>query len=407
MDTKSSTASPAAHGSLRSLSLDWLLRPMSSRDFRRLHLGQRSVYVPGRDPAKFEALLRPQDVDELLEIVCSDVRDIDVFVGSQLCPLTELPGGRAQANELLMRLADGATVHLVNVQRYWLSVNRLCQALSAELPGLHEADFWLSSFRNGKPFLHYDPQDIYVLQLFGSKRWEVWTGEHTEYEPAGSGRELDRSTLGAPSFTCELQPGDLIYMPRGTPHAVSTITPYSIHLGVGSHPPTWGELLTAFTSTLKQQPGVLQARLPDRLSRHSASSEDVSMGIEELWSQLLQEVNWGVVTRQWQRDLMRNQRSSSDGHVYSQLLNPATSSADPTYERRGDAIVSQCEPGNSLVEFAEGGAMSAPSEAADALAFVASASAPFRAVDLPGGLSESSSSALLDRMVRVGLLRRC
>jgi ribosomal protein L16 Arg81 hydroxylase len=380
---------------------------MSSGHFRQLHLGRRSVYVPGDEPGKFEALFRPQDVDELLEIVCSDVRDIDVFVGAQLCPVTELPGGRAQANELLMRLADGATVHLVNVQRYWLSINRLCQALSAELPGLHEADLWLSSFRQGKPFLHYDPQDIYVLQLFGSKRWEVWSGEHIKYEPSGAGRELDRSKLGPPSFVCEVQPGDLIYMPRGTPHAVSTITPHSIHIGVGSHPPTWGELLKTFTSTLQRQPGTLQGRLPDSLSRHGASPEDICIGLREVWPQLLQEVDWPEVRRQWQHDLLRCQRSPSDGHVYSQLLNPSTPSANAAYERRCDATVSQCEPGNSLVEFVEGGAVSAPPEAAAALAFITSAKDPFRTSDLPGGLSESSRIALLDRMVRVGLLRRC
>jgi lysine-specific demethylase/histidyl-hydroxylase NO66 len=278
--------------------------------------------------------------------------------------------------------------------------------MSAELPGLHEADFWLSSFRTGEPFLHYDPQDIYVLQLFGSKRWEVWPGEHTEYEPAKSGRQLERSNLGPPSFTCELQPGDLIYMPRGTPHAVSTITPYSIHMGVGSHPPTWGELLTAFTSTLHQQPGVLQARLPSELCRHGASAEDVCAAMRDLLSQMLEETDWRVVARQWQRNLMRCQRSPSDGHVYTQLLNPTPQSTDLTYERRGDAIFSECGTGDPLVEFVEGGAISAPPEAADALRFVTDASLPFRSCDLPR-LSDTSSNALLDRMVRAGILRRC
>jgi hypothetical protein len=115
MNTLSVTPQPAADGSLETPSLGWLVRPLSSREFRELHLGQRSVFVPGGDPTKFDALLRAQDVDDLLAVVCSDVRDIDVFVGSQLCPVTELPGGRAQVSELLMRLADGATVHLVNV----------------------------------------------------------------------------------------------------------------------------------------------------------------------------------------------------------------------------------------------------------------------------------------------------
>jgi len=75
--------------------------------------------------------------------------------------------------------------------------------------------------------LHNDDKSVYVAQQAGSKRWRVWTRE-AFLLPTGAnvGRsaetELSIEMLGKPDLDVELQPGDVIYVPRGAIHCTST-----------------------------------------------------------------------------------------------------------------------------------------------------------------------------------------
>jgi hypothetical protein len=70
---------------------------------------------------------------------------------------------------------------------------------------------------------------VFVLQAFGRKRWEVHAAP----------REIDRAPLDV-----ELEPGDTIYMPAGTPHAASAQQTVSGHLTIGVHVTSWRDVLT-------------------------------------------------------------------------------------------------------------------------------------------------------------------
>jgi lysine-specific demethylase/histidyl-hydroxylase NO66 len=76
--------------------------------------------------------------------------------------------------------------------------------------------------------LHDDPHDVFVLQAFGRKRWEVHAAP----------KEGERAPIDA-----EVGPGDAIYMPTGTPHAASTQDVLSGHLTVGVHVTAWRDVV--------------------------------------------------------------------------------------------------------------------------------------------------------------------
>jgi mannose-6-phosphate isomerase-like protein (cupin superfamily) len=83
--------------------------------------------------------------------------------------------------------------------------------------------------------LHEDAHDVFVVQAFGSKRWQVHAapGEETR-EP----------------FEAEINAGDTMYMPAGTPHAAAAQHVVSGHLTVGVHVTPWREVLQGIVSKL-------------------------------------------------------------------------------------------------------------------------------------------------------------
>ncbi len=109
--------------------------------------------------------------------------------------------------------------------------------------------------------VHYDDHDLLVVQLLGAKRWHVADSSQLPntwaYAPAES-LELGAHT----SF--DVQPGDLVYLPRGTVHSVDS-TAESLHLSIGFTPLTLREALIAALDQLADADRTLRATVGGRL----------------------------------------------------------------------------------------------------------------------------------------------
>lgn len=77
---------------------------------------------------------------------------------------------------------------------------------------------------------HRDGVHVFVVQIDGSKRWWLWPSQRSDL--AGSSVEYDPSDLGDPEVCVDLEPGDVLYMPYGTPHCAAALDKGSVHLSV-------------------------------------------------------------------------------------------------------------------------------------------------------------------------------
>ena len=105
---------------------------------------------------------------------------------------------------------------------------------------------------------HFDFEDVFIVQVSGSKRWRVW-----EPDPSvGMARlpikeprtEALRSKDYVPSLrprSVELLAGDVLYIPRGHPHMAETGMNHSLHLTVTlmDQDITWEKLLQGLVLT--------------------------------------------------------------------------------------------------------------------------------------------------------------
>jgi len=99
-----------------------------------------------------------------------------------------------------------------------------------------------ASFNRESAFkAHFDAQNVLILQLCGSKRWWCY-GQRTRFPLQGrTFPSLD--DLPPPEWEGVLEPGDILFVPRGDVHRAAVEGTSSLHLTVTMTPPTGADVL--------------------------------------------------------------------------------------------------------------------------------------------------------------------
>jgi quercetin dioxygenase-like cupin family protein len=122
---------------------------------------------------------------------------------------------------------------------------------------------------------HSDPTDVYIIQLEGTKRWQIWSTP--EVRRAGDDKNSFPS-LPDPVLDLSLQPGDVLYIPHNTPHRAAAEGCVSLHLTVVASPRMWAHhLLSAVQDILHNSPEFWDTPYLD-----NASPEEMTSKIEQL-----------------------------------------------------------------------------------------------------------------------------
>lgn len=132
--------------------------------------------------------------------------------------------GLADPAKILAAVDDGATLVLQGLHRFAAPLQQLVRGIESGLGHPCQVNAYFTPPGSRGLAVHSDSHDVFVLQCFGSKRWEI-------HAPDGV-------------WDVVLSPGDALYMPKGTPHAATAQDTLSGHLTVGILSQTWRDLLT-------------------------------------------------------------------------------------------------------------------------------------------------------------------
>ena len=230
--------------------------------FADRYWNREPLLVRGADAGGFRDLLDLDGVDELLSRrglrtpflrLAKDgaVLDSSSFTG---------PGGvgaeiadQVRDDKVAALFADGTTVVLQALHRTWPAVIDFCTLLAAELGHPVQANAYVTPPSSRGFSAHYDVHDVFVLQLAGRKHWTVHAPVHpdplrtqpwNDHASAVAARARDDE----PAVDTVLEPGDVLYLPRGWLHAATALGEVSAHLTVGVHVVTRYALVEALTA---------------------------------------------------------------------------------------------------------------------------------------------------------------
>ena len=151
---------------------------------------------------------------------------------------------------------EGATLVVDQIHKYVPGLQQLCDTLAAELGERVQINSF-ASWKGARGFPpHYDPHELFIIQIAGEKRWELLGQSFAHPLPEHRSNPEDRPDTVVLAGT--LTAGDVMYMPRGTWHRTVTSDQPSLHLAVGVNCRNGIDLLVWVMEELKNNPSLRQ-----------------------------------------------------------------------------------------------------------------------------------------------------
>ena len=132
--------------------------------------------------------------------------------------------------EIKKLFKKGYTLQFFQPQRFSDSLHSICAGLERLFGTLAGSSAYLTPPLTQGLAPHWDDVDVFVLQTEGMKLWHLWAP--TERLSEVHSPDLSRAALGPPALEVTLQPGDVLYLPRGTIHEAIALESFSTHVTI-------------------------------------------------------------------------------------------------------------------------------------------------------------------------------
>ena len=224
--------------------LAMMIAPLSAEEFFA-EFYERKVYrTPQASPAA-AALLSMDRVDEILSDSELPPSSISMAKSGEGVPEAEytFPNGVVDRGAVLDNFRDGATIILPQMHLADGRLYNFCLALERQFGARTQTNVYLTPPDATGFGIHYDDHDVLVIQIAGAKAWEIY-GDRDGLPFKGEGFRRGHDETGELKESFVLQPGECLYVPRGTAHrAPNAGDEPSLHITVGILTQTWAEFI--------------------------------------------------------------------------------------------------------------------------------------------------------------------
>ena len=382
-----------------------LVFPYEPHEFAKDYWGKKLLHIRRNNRHYFNHLMTIEDLDYVLDQSRPKGRSLRV-VKNQI-PINpskyENEDGSINLNRIYAAYADGHTVVVHEVQRFWKPIQRLCKSLEQEFNFKTIGELFLTPKNQKALSPHYDSHDVFVVQLQGSKNWILYDEEYktpivNSFQPIFDRDELKNKR------EITLRAGEVLFIPRGVPHEAVTTNESSLHLSIGVHPSQWLDLLTMSITQIAQNDVEFREALPlGYLNKYSTFRELFQIKLENLMHKVSENLNPDFGVALLTENLRLNNKPVSDGHFAHldkiEQININSYLKHRDYMRPG--VIKTDEISRI---FFEGGIVKGPEFLAPCFDFIANAKNGFIVSDIPL-IGDTGKLKLVRRLVRGGLLK--
>ena len=247
-------------------SLAGLLHPMTVDAFLGELWGRKTQLIRKGRSDDFAGLFDVGVMETFLQYARPDEAAVRLVKSDKVMPPSDyrLANGSIDMVRLRNLLADGHTLVMNGLDRHIPAIATLAHAIEVELNFETQVNAYVTPPKSQGFLAHYDDHDVLILQVQGSKTWHVY-GPQADVPPRLLPRR-DKFVLdGLPEpDDLVLEPGDVLYLPRGRVHAAEAQRESSIHLTIGIHAPTVMGLAIKALESLSLRDDRLLGELPPR-----------------------------------------------------------------------------------------------------------------------------------------------
>jgi ribosomal protein L16 Arg81 hydroxylase len=390
--------------------MQWLLAPFLPADFFNSHWERKFLHIANRPDDYFLPLFSITHLEELLTASAVSPGFIRVVRNQQILPTEKLiaADGSLAMPRFYAAYSDGYTINVNEAHRFWPPLQVITAQLQAYLNHRVVCNLYASPSHQQALAPHYDAHDVFVLQIQGYKRWTLY--ERVVECPLVDSFQpvFDRSDLSN-GHSIDLSPGDLLYIPRGTPHEAIPYDGHSLHLTIGVYPFQWIDLLSASLRARAEEDSELRRALPIAFFNLPGTDVGLAEDLRKYFDKLINDFSSQASPAQGMARLREQFRGYTqalpDGH-FSQLSELERLDLDFWVECRPLMVRWNMNTPDAARLIYSGNILKAAPKLRVALEFIGSASGAFQIKNIPG-LSDDNRLDLAARLIRGGLLRCC
>lgn len=313
----------------------WLLSPLAPDEFERTYYGKQVSVVRREDRGYYASLLSFGALEAILRTHNAKHPDLQVVKhGADIASTSYTNGqGYVDARKAAALFADGATLIYSHLHQRVPALSALCRDMGELYSSRFQTNIYLTPpHAQGFP-THWDTHDVFVLQVEGSKRWQIFD---TKIVNPLVGQKFDhtKDVPGPLTDEFELHAGDLAYVPRGVMHAAHATDQHSLHITLGVMSFTWSDLLLECVAATALSDASLRESLPVGFSRPEFSAAERAEGLKRRLHALAATVDADSVYTRLAAQL--DATPMADEGLLFATLNPPVEQAQ-RFKRRTDA----------------------------------------------------------------------
>ncbi len=271
--------------------LEGVLHPTTPDAFIRHHWEDAPLVLEGRGREIFDGLLSLDELDQILTTTGLRYPTFRLIKQGKALPTQSYTVGPIEwgtgavdafinYENVRSLMRDGATLVLEAIQRSYEPLAELSRLFEKHLSCPAPINLYCTPPNAQGLLPHFDVQNVFVLQLHGSKHWKV-------YEPHMNRPLRNHANFGAVEpgellHDVTLRPGDLLYMPRGFVHCAQTTDELSVHVSVSMIPYSWADVFRELINRLPED-----VRFREAVPLQPAGPADCDEGLEARFTQLM------------------------------------------------------------------------------------------------------------------------
>ena len=387
-------------------SLTALLGNISVEEFFGEYFEKKVLHINNRGKDFYKNVLTSEEIGNYLDrddIFYPSVRVVkqgkelplssysinDVSIGHQK------KNGLIDTERMMAHFNNNATIVIQSGHRYFEGVAEVTKNLSEVFKSPVQANLYITPVKSVGFNPHWDTHDVFVLQIAGTKTWHLYDFE--KYLPVKAQPFKGQKLKSQLSKTIQLQPGDLLYVPRGYVHDAVADDGMSAHITVGVLSYTWERFFRDAMGQLKNNESFRKS-VPLYAADFDAQ---LSTKIEEFKSHV-QRLDFSKVTDSLHKE--HEQKQPQPFKNYFKSVTNLSGLTETTKLSVNKALFFRLmELGNEMVLSFKNKAIHFPLYVNKSLEYI-TAEKQFTIKDLPENLSGKGKMVLIKRLIKEGFL---